>query len=80
MLIPVYVSSHMNIPYSCLFKIQYRIPDAYDLEGGVNQEKRFSVASQRYRLVISTNIFVTVALAYRVVQKCVLVLESQFST
>lgn len=27
----------------------YRIPDAYDLEGGVNQEKRFSVASQRYR-------------------------------
>uniref|UniRef100_A0A3Q7FQX5 RNA helicase n=1 Tax=Solanum lycopersicum TaxID=4081 RepID=A0A3Q7FQX5_SOLLC len=28
---------------------EYRIPDAYDLEGGVNQEKRFSVASQRYR-------------------------------
>ncbi|XP_049393430.1 pre-mRNA-splicing factor ATP-dependent RNA helicase DEAH1-like isoform X2 [Solanum stenotomum] len=28
---------------------EYKIPDAYDLEGGVNQEKRFSVASQRYR-------------------------------
>ncbi|KAF3438116.1 hypothetical protein FNV43_RR20872 [Rhamnella rubrinervis] len=28
---------------------EYRIPDAYDQEGGVNQEKRFSVAMQRYR-------------------------------
>lgn len=28
---------------------EYRIPDAYDQEGGVNQEKRFSVAVQRYR-------------------------------
>ncbi|KAK9926087.1 hypothetical protein M0R45_023339 [Rubus argutus] len=28
---------------------EYRIPDAYDEEGGVNQEKRFSVAMQRYR-------------------------------
>ncbi|XP_009800073.1 pre-mRNA-splicing factor ATP-dependent RNA helicase DEAH1-like isoform X2 [Nicotiana sylvestris] len=28
---------------------EYRMPDAYDLEGGVNQEKRFSVASERYR-------------------------------
>ncbi|RDX78511.1 Pre-mRNA-splicing factor ATP-dependent RNA helicase DEAH1, partial [Mucuna pruriens] len=25
------------------------MPDAYDEEGGVNQEKRFSVAMQRYR-------------------------------
>ncbi|KAJ6687733.1 PRE-MRNA-SPLICING FACTOR ATP-DEPENDENT RNA HELICASE DEAH8-RELATED [Salix koriyanagi] len=25
------------------------MPDAYDQEGGVNQEKRFSVALQRYR-------------------------------
>ncbi|RVW31701.1 Pre-mRNA-splicing factor ATP-dependent RNA helicase DEAH1 [Vitis vinifera] len=29
--------------------MQYRMPDAYDQEGGVNQEKRFSVALQRYR-------------------------------
>ncbi|GAB4845413.1 Pre-mRNA-splicing factor ATP-dependent RNA helicase DEAH1 [Ancistrocladus abbreviatus] len=28
---------------------EYRMPDAYDMEGGVNQEKRFSVALQRYR-------------------------------
>ncbi|KMS98634.1 hypothetical protein BVRB_3g070320 [Beta vulgaris subsp. vulgaris] len=28
---------------------EYRIPDAYDVEGGVNQEKRFAVALQRYR-------------------------------
>lgn len=54
--------------------MQYRIPDAYDLEGGVNQEKRFSVASQRYRLVIFLKIFLTVALEYRVVERCLLVL------
>lgn len=40
------------------------MPDAYDLEGGVNQEKRFSVASERYRLVILRKIVVTVVLAY----------------
>ncbi|XP_051114585.1 pre-mRNA-splicing factor ATP-dependent RNA helicase DEAH1-like [Andrographis paniculata] len=28
---------------------EYRMPDAYDQDGGVNQEKRFSVALQRYR-------------------------------
>ncbi|CAK9147996.1 unnamed protein product [Ilex paraguariensis] len=28
---------------------EYKMPDAYDEEGGVNQEKRFSVALQRYR-------------------------------
>ncbi|WCJ43640.1 RNA helicase family protein [Euphorbia peplus] len=28
---------------------EYRMPDAYDQEGDVNQEKRFSVAMQRYR-------------------------------
>ncbi|XP_024969226.1 pre-mRNA-splicing factor ATP-dependent RNA helicase DEAH1-like isoform X6 [Cynara cardunculus var. scolymus] len=28
---------------------EYRMPDAYDIEGGVNQEKRFSVAMERYR-------------------------------
>ncbi|KAK7411357.1 hypothetical protein VNO78_02790 [Psophocarpus tetragonolobus] len=28
---------------------EYRMPEAYDQEGGVNQEKRFSVAMQRYR-------------------------------
>ncbi|KAB2633578.1 pre-mRNA-splicing factor ATP-dependent RNA helicase DHX16 [Pyrus ussuriensis x Pyrus communis] len=28
---------------------EYRMPDAYDDENGVNQEKRFSVAVQRYR-------------------------------
>ncbi|KAK4482598.1 hypothetical protein RD792_009762 [Penstemon davidsonii] len=28
---------------------EYRMPDAYDVEGGVNQEKRFAVAMQRYR-------------------------------
>ncbi|XP_043805507.1 pre-mRNA-splicing factor ATP-dependent RNA helicase DEAH1 isoform X2 [Manihot esculenta] len=28
---------------------EYRMPDAYDQEGDVNQEKRFSVALQRYR-------------------------------
>ncbi|XP_059639586.1 pre-mRNA-splicing factor ATP-dependent RNA helicase DEAH1-like isoform X1 [Cornus florida] len=28
---------------------EYRMPDAYDEEGGVNQEGRFSVAMQRYR-------------------------------
>ncbi|XAR49995.1 RNA helicase [Bertholletia excelsa] len=27
----------------------YRMPEAYDQEGGVNQEKRFAVAMQRYR-------------------------------
>ncbi|VYS47813.1 unnamed protein product [Arabidopsis thaliana] len=33
---------------------EYRIPDAYDQEGGVDQEKRFSVAVQRYRDLDST--------------------------
>ncbi|KAJ8451438.1 hypothetical protein Cgig2_017829 [Carnegiea gigantea] len=28
---------------------EYRMPDAYDVEGGVNQEKRFAVALQRCR-------------------------------
>ncbi|GMH01388.1 hypothetical protein Nepgr_003227 [Nepenthes gracilis] len=28
---------------------EYRMPDAYDQDGGVNQDKRFSVAVQRYR-------------------------------
>ncbi|OMO84112.1 hypothetical protein COLO4_22215 [Corchorus olitorius] len=28
---------------------EYKMPDAYDQEGGVNQEKRFAVAVQRYR-------------------------------
>lgn len=28
---------------------EYRMPDAYDVDGGVNQEKRFAVALQRYR-------------------------------
>ncbi|XP_073158491.1 pre-mRNA-splicing factor ATP-dependent RNA helicase DEAH1-like isoform X2 [Henckelia pumila] len=28
---------------------EYRIPEAYDMEGCVNQEKRFAVAMQRYR-------------------------------
>ncbi|CDP18397.1 unnamed protein product [Coffea canephora] len=32
-----------------LLCLQYRMPEAYDQEGGVNQEKRFSVALQRYR-------------------------------
>lgn len=27
------------------------MPEAYDQEGGVNQDKRFAVAMQRYRLV-----------------------------
>ncbi|XP_057791876.1 pre-mRNA-splicing factor ATP-dependent RNA helicase DEAH1 isoform X2 [Salvia miltiorrhiza] len=31
------------------FTNEYRMPDAYDEDGGVNQEKRFSVALQRYR-------------------------------
>ncbi|KAL1810558.1 hypothetical protein ACET3Z_027548 [Daucus carota] len=30
---------------------EYRMPDAYDQEGRVNQEKRFSVALERYREV-----------------------------
>lgn len=33
------------------YELQYRMPDAYDQDGGVNQEKRFSVAQQRYRSV-----------------------------
>jgi hypothetical protein len=33
--------------------IQYKMPDAYDVDGVINQEKRFSVAKQRYRLVLS---------------------------
>lgn len=31
------------------------MPDAYDQDGGVNQEKRFAVALQRYRLVYVGN-------------------------
>lgn len=31
--------------------VQYRMPEAYDQEGDVNQDKRFAVAMQRYRLV-----------------------------
>ncbi|KAF3787291.1 Pre-mRNA-splicing factor ATP-dependent RNA helicase [Nymphaea thermarum] len=29
--------------------MEYKMPEAYDVDGGVNQEKRFSVAMQRYR-------------------------------
>jgi len=32
---------------------QYRMPEAYDQDGVVNQEKRFAAAMQRYRLVLS---------------------------
>ena len=35
----------------CFIGVQYRMPEAYDQEGGVNQDKRFAVAMQRYRLV-----------------------------
>lgn len=35
--------------FDCSSRVQYRMPDAYDQEGGVNQEKRFSVAVERYR-------------------------------
>ncbi|KAF3331470.1 putative pre-mRNA-splicing factor ATP-dependent RNA helicase DHX16 isoform X1 [Carex littledalei] len=28
---------------------EYKMPDAYDVDGVINQEKRFSVATQRYR-------------------------------
>ncbi|XP_072988672.1 pre-mRNA-splicing factor ATP-dependent RNA helicase DEAH1-like isoform X2 [Typha latifolia] len=28
---------------------EYRMPEAYDVEGGINQEKRFAAAMQRYR-------------------------------
>ncbi|KAK8944099.1 putative pre-mRNA-splicing factor ATP-dependent RNA helicase [Platanthera zijinensis] len=28
---------------------EYRMPEAYDQDGGINQEKRFAVAMQRYR-------------------------------
>ncbi|XP_042002540.1 pre-mRNA-splicing factor ATP-dependent RNA helicase DEAH1-like isoform X2 [Salvia splendens] len=31
------------------FANEYKMPDAYDEDGGVNQEKRFAVALQRYR-------------------------------
>lgn len=55
------------------------MPDAYDLDGGVNQEKRFSVAVQRYRLVMLREIAVTVSLAHGVLHDRTLVLEGQFS-
>ena len=42
---------HLLYSYYICFGMQYRMPDAYDQEGGVNQEKRFSVALQRYRSV-----------------------------
>nr|KYP55752.1 Putative pre-mRNA-splicing factor ATP-dependent RNA helicase DHX16 [Cajanus cajan] len=35
---------------------EYRMPEAYDQEGVVNQEKRFSVAMQRYRYVFEDQI------------------------
>ncbi|PKI77956.1 hypothetical protein CRG98_001576, partial [Punica granatum] len=35
---------------------EYRIPDAYDQEGRVDQEKRFAVAMQRYRYVFEDQI------------------------
>ncbi|KAJ0744693.1 putative RNA helicase [Helianthus annuus] len=34
----------------------YRMPDAYDAEGGVNQEKRFAVATERYSFVFEDRI------------------------
>ncbi|KAB5524488.1 hypothetical protein DKX38_022237 [Salix brachista] len=39
----------LDVPSNILSGVQYRMPDAYDQEGGVNQEKRFSMALQRYR-------------------------------
>ena len=35
-----------------LREFQYRMPEAYDMGEGVNQEKRFSVAMQRYKYVL----------------------------
>lgn len=43
-----------------LLKLQYRMPEAYDQEGGVNQEKRFSVAMQRYRYFTNNMISIPV--------------------
>lgn len=31
--------------------VQYQMPEAYDQDGRVNQEKRFAVSLQRYRSV-----------------------------
>lgn len=56
----VMFASCWTLPLSWFFRIfiylihlsltvQYRIPDAYDQDGGVDQEKRFAVAVQRYR-------------------------------
>lgn len=49
-----YLLEAFHLFWSCVgfLHCQYRIPDAYDQEGGVNQEKRFSVASQRYRFIL----------------------------
>jgi len=41
----------LDVPSNILSGVQYRMPEVYDEEGGVNQEKRFSVALQRYRSV-----------------------------
>ncbi|KAF3341518.1 putative pre-mRNA-splicing factor ATP-dependent RNA helicase DHX16 isoform X1 [Carex littledalei] len=30
---------------------EYEMPDVYDIDGGIHQEERFSVATQRYQLV-----------------------------
>ena len=32
-----------------MHKFQYKMPEAYDMGENVNQEKRFSVAMQRYK-------------------------------
>lgn len=40
------------MPSYNLSGVQYRMPEAYDQDGGVNQEKRFSVAVQRYRSLL----------------------------
>jgi hypothetical protein len=41
------------------------MPDAYDQEGGVNQERRFSVAMQRYRFSLTTLSFTTIEKIYK---------------
>lgn len=45
----IYYNLHFLI--CCFGQAQYRMPEAYDQDGGVNQEQRFAVALQRYRFI-----------------------------
>ena len=59
--------------------MQYKMPDAYDEDGGVNQEKRFAVALQRYRFFSLSSKLDTHSISATIQDRCAFHKISRYS-